>query len=224
MSLSGTLLAHTALLGALLVPGNTDQTGSAWAILESSTDDVEAAQQKYAVSIHIKQIGAGTVRALVLTSHDGAQWAVAAASTPLTQAGQELYEVLEPTRLLRHVAVVTVLNGDPVPNHVYSASLLSNGRIRLIRTSKIVDATLAVIDSSVDQDSKNGRATVLDGTSQADVAFAIPFANQAFTVLVTTEDEAVACWISERSKFGFRINTSAPVDGDTKVHWMALHD
>ena len=224
MSLSGTLLAHTALLGALLTPGNTDQTGIAWAILESSTDDVEASQQKYAVSVHIKQIGPGTTRALVLTSHDGVQWAMAAASTLLTHAGEEIYEVLEPTRLLRHVAVVTVLTGDPNPAHVYSASLLSNGRLRLIRTGKTVDATLAVIDSSVDQDSKNGRATVLDGASQVDVSFAIPMVNLAYTVAVTPEDEAVSCWISERSKFGFRINTSAPVDGDTSVHWMAVHD
>ncbi len=224
MSLAGTFLAHAALLGALLTPGNTDQTGTAWAVLESSTDDVEAAQQKYAVSIHIKQIGAGTVRALVLTSHDGEQWAVAAASTPLTQAGQEVYEVLEPTRLLRHVAVVTVLTGDPKPNHTFSASLLSNGRIRLIRTGKTVDAALAIIDSSVDQDSKNGRATVLDTASQADVSFAIPFDNQGYTVVATVEDEAVSCWVSNRTKFGFRINTSGPVDGDTKVHWMAIHD
>ncbi len=224
MSLAGTFLAHAALLGALLTPDNTNQTGTAWAILESSTDDVEATQQKYAVSVHIKQIGAGTVRALVLTSHDGVRWAVAAASTPLTQAGQEIYEVLEPTRLLRHVAVVTVLTGDPAPNHTFSASLLSNGRIRLIRTKKTVDASLAVIDSSVDQDSKNGRATVLDGASQVDVTFAIPFANQGYTVAVTPEDEAVSCWFSNRTKFGFRIHTSAPVDGDTQVHWMAVHD
>jgi hypothetical protein len=224
MSLAGTFLAHTALLGALLTPTDTNQTGIAWAILESSTDDVEAAQQKYGVSIHLKQIGAGTTRALVLTSHDGIQWAVAAASTPLTQPGQEIYEVLEPTRLLRHVAVITVLTGDPKPSHVYAASLLSNGRIRLVRTNKTVDPALAVIDASVTQDSKSGRATVLDGASQVDVGFAIPFANQAYTVAVTPEDEAVSCWVSDRGKLGFRIHTSAPVDGDTKVHWMALHD
>jgi hypothetical protein len=224
MSLSGALLAHTTPLGVLLTPGNTDQTGTAWAILESSTDDVEAAQQKYAVSIHLKQIGAGTVRALVLTSHDGVQWAMAAASTPLTQAGQEIYEVLEPTRLLRHVAVITVLTGDPKPNHTFAASLLSNGRLRLVRTNKTVEPALAVIDSTVSQDSKNGRATVLDGASQVDVSFAIPFANQAYTVALTPEDEAVSCWLSDRNKLGFRIHTSAPVDGDTLVHWTALHD
>ena len=224
MSLAGSFLAHTALLGALHTPGNTNQTGNALAILESSTDDVEAAQQKYAVSIHLKQTGAGTVRAQVLTSHDGVTWCVAAASTIIKEDGDEIYEVLEPTRLLRHVAVVTVLTGNPKPNHTFSASLVSNGRIRLIRTGKTVDASLAVIDSSVDQVSKNGRATVLDAASQVDVAFAIPFANQAYTVAVTPEDEAVSCWISDRTKFGFRINASAPVDGDTIVHWMAVHD
>ena len=224
MSLAGTFLAHTALLGALATPGNTNQTGTAWAILESSTDDVEAAQQKYAVSIHLDQVGAGTVRAQVLTSHDGIKWCVAAASTILTEDGDEIYEVLEPTRLLRHVAVVTVLTGSPKPNHTFSASLLSNGRIRLIRTSKTVDPTLAIIDSSVDQVSKNGRATVLDAASQVDVNFAVPFANQAYTAAVTPEDEAVCCWVSNRTKFGFRINTSAAVDGDTIVHWMAVHD
>ena len=146
MSLAGTFLAHTALLGALATPGNTNQTGTAWAILESSTDDVEAAQQKYAVSIHISQVGAGTVRAQVLTSHDAIKWCVAAASTILTEDGDEIYEVLEPTRLLRHVAVVTVLTGNPKPSHTFSASLLSNGRIRLIRTGKTVDPALAIID------------------------------------------------------------------------------
>ncbi len=224
MSLAGTFLAHAALLGALTTPTDTNQTGTAWAILESSTDDVEAAQQKYGVSIHLKQVGAGTVRALVLTSHDGVLWTVAAASSVLSEDGDEIYEVLEPTRLLRHVAVVTVLTGAPKPNHTFSAALLSNGRLRLIRTSKTVDAALAVIDSSVVQDDKNGRATVLDGASQVDVAFAIPFANQAYTVVVTPEDEAVSCWVSDRGKLGFRIHTSAPVDGDTQVHWMAVHD
>ena len=224
MSLSGTFLAHNALLGALTTPGDTNQTGTAWAILESTTDDVEAAQQKYAVSIHLRQIGPGTVRALAVTSHDGIKWCVAAASTVLSHEGEEVYEVLEPTRLLRHVAVVTVLTGTPKPNHVYAASLLSNGRVRLIRTDKTVDIALAVVNSSVEQDSKTGRATVLDGASQVDVTFPVPWANALYTVAATPEDEAVACWVSDRSKFGFRLNTSAPVDGDTTVHWMAVHD
>ena len=224
MSLSGTFFAHTALLGALATPGNTAQTGIAWAILESTTDDVEAAEQKYAVSIHLAQIGAGTVRALVVTSHDGVKWCVAAASTILTEDGDEIYEVLEPTRLLRHVAVITVLTGTPKPNHVYAASLLSNGRVRFIRTGKTVDLALAVIDANVEQSAKNGRATVLDAASQVDVSFPIPWANLAYTVAVTPEDEAVSCWIGDRTKLGFRINTSAPVDGDTIVHWMAIHD
>jgi len=224
MSLAGTFLAHTALLGALATPGNTNQTGTAWAILESTTDDVEAAEQKYAVSIHLAQIGAGTVRALVVTSHDGIKWCVAAASSVLTEDGDEIYEVLEPTRLLRHVAVITVLTGTPKPSHVYAASLLSNGRVRFIRTNKTVDLALAVVDANVEQSAKNGRATVLDAASQVDVSFAIPWANIAYTVAVTPEDEAVSCWISDRTKLGFRINTSAPVDGDTQVHWMAVHD
>ena len=224
MSLAGTFLAHAALLGALTTPADTNQTGTAWAILESSTDDVESAQQKYGVSIHLKQVGVGTVRALVLTSHDGVLWTVAAASTVLTEDGDEIYEVLEPTRLLRHVAVVTILTGNPKPTHTFSAALLSNGRLRLVRTNKTVDPALAVIDSSVVQDSKNGRATVLDGANQVDVGFAVPFANMAYTVVVTAEDEAVTCWVANRGKLGFRIHTSAPVDGDTQVHWMALHD
>ena len=224
MSLSGSFLAHNDKLGALATPGNTNQTGTAWAILESTTDDVEAAQQKYGVSIYLKQIGAGTVRALVVTSHNGIKWCVAAASTVLSQDGDEVYEVLEPTRLLRHVAVVTALTGTPKPNHIYAASLLSNGRVRLVRTDKTVDLALAVVDSSVEQDSKTGRATVLDGANQVDVTFPVPWPNVLYTVAATPEDEAVACWISDRSKFGFRLNTSGPVDGDTTIHWMAVHD
>ena len=224
MSLAGTFLAHTALLGSLHTPGNTNQTGNAWAILESTTDDVEAAEQKYAVSIHLAQIGAGTVRAQLVTSHDGVKWCVAAASSVLTQDGDEIYEVLEPARLLRHVAVITVLTGTPKPNHVYAASLLSNGRVRFIRTGKTVNLALAVVDANVEQSTKNGRATVLDAASQVDVSFAIPWANIAYTVAVTPEDEAVSCWISNRTKFGFRINTSGPVGGDTAIHWMAVHD
>jgi hypothetical protein len=224
MSLSGLFLAHNALLGALLTPGNTDQTGTAWAILPSTTDDVEADQQKYAVAIHIKQIGAGTTRALVVTSHDGVQWAVAAASSVLTQAGQEIYEVIEPARLLRHVAVVTVLTGDPKPNHSFAASLLSNGRFQLMRTPKTVNLGLAVVNADVEQSSKAGRAVVLDGQSQVDVAFQVPWPNSAYTVVATPQDEAAACWITDRTGLGFRLHTSAPVDGDTLVHWMAVHD
>ena len=224
MSISGIFLAHTALLGALVTPGDTNQTGTAWAILPSTTDDVEADQQRYGVAIHLKQIGTGTARALVLTSHDGIAWAVAAASSVLSGDGQEVYEVLEPTRLLRHVAVITVLTGAPKPNHIFAASLLSNGRFQLVRTAKTVNAALAVVDASVEQSSKNGRAVVPDGQAQVDVIFPVPWANAAFSVTATPEDEAVGCWVSDRSKFGFRLETTAPVDGDTTVHWMAVHD
>lgn len=224
MSLSGLFLANTALLGALATPGNTDQTGHAWAILPSTTDDVVADQQKYGVAIHLKQFGAGTARALVVTSHDGVTWCVAAASTLLSQAGQEIYEVLEPTRLLRHVAVVTLLTGNPKPNHVYAASLISNGRFQLMRASKTVSLSLAVVNADVEQSSKAGRAIVADGQSQKDVTFQVPWPNAAFTVVATPEDEAVACWVSNRTALGFRLNTSGPVSGDTTVHWMAVHD
>lgn len=224
MSLSGLFLSHTALLGALATPGNTDQAGHVWAILPSTTDDVEADQQKYAVAIHLKQLGAGTARALVVTSHDGVTWCVAAASRLLSGAGQEVYEVLEPTRLLRHVAVVTLLTGDPKPTHVFSASLLSNGRFQLMRASKTVSLSLAVVDAAVEASSKAGRAIVGDGQSQKDVAFQVPWTNAAYTVVATPEDEAVACWVSNRTATGFRLNTSGPVTGDTTVHWMAVHD
>ena len=224
MSLSGIFLSHTALLGALATPGNTDQTGPTWAILPSTTDDVEADQQKYAVAVHLKQIGAGTARALVVTSHDGVTWCVAAASTLLSQAGQEVYEVMEPSRLLRHVAVVTLLTGNPKPNHVYAASLLSNGRFQLMRASKTVSLSLAVVNAAVELSNKSGRATVANGQSQKDVTFQVPWPNLAYTVVATPEDEAVACWVSNRTALGFRLNTASPVDCDTTVHWMAVHD
>ena len=224
MSLSGLFLANTALLGELTTPGNTDWTGHALAILESNTDDVQPDQQRYAVAIHIKQFGPGTARALVVTSHDGILWTLAASSSVLTGAGQEVYEILDPTRLLRHVAVLTVLTGNPKPNHVFAASLLSNGRFQLMRTGKTVGAALPIRDAGEQQSVMNGRAVVAESEEQVDVVFPVPWPHAAYSVVVTPEDEAVGCWVSDRSKFGFRLHTSAPVDGDTTVHWAAILD
>lgn len=224
MSLTATFLAHTALLGVLPNPSDHDQTGMAWAIVESSTDDVDSTSQTYAVAIHLRQIGEGSVRARVLTSHDGVLWTVAAESRVLDGPGQEIYEVLEPTMLLRHVAVVTELHGDPRPNHVYSASLLSNGRLRLIRTNKVVDPAVFGGGHGDKSLTACGRDVVLDGESQVDVGFSHPWPDDHYTVVVSPEGQAVSCWVEGRDENGFTIHTSAPVDGDTTIHWMAVHD
>ena len=223
MSLTSLLLAHAAVLGAFTTPRNTAYTGDAWTLMPSNTDDVAAADQRFAVAVHLKQTGAGTVRALVVTSHDGGTWALAAASTLLSQDGAEVFEVLETTRLLRFVAVVTVLTGSPLPNHTLSASLMSNGRFNVNKVAKTVSTTLAVVDASVEVSSRNGRATLPNGQSQVDVVFQRPWQNNAYTIVATPESE-VASWVTNRTALGFRLRTSGPVGQDTTIHWMAVHD
>jgi hypothetical protein len=224
MSLTSLLLAHAAVLGAFTTPRNTAYTGDAWALLPSNTDDVAAADQRFAVAVHLKQTGAGTVRSVVVTSHDGVTWAVAAASTVLSQDGAEIFEVLETTRLLRFVAVVTVLTGNTLPNHTLSASLMSNGRFNVNKVSKTVSTALAKVDASVETSTRNGHATIPNGQSQVDVVFQTPWQNTAYTVVATPEGEAVASWVSTRTATGFRLQVSGPVGQDTTVHWMAVHD
>jgi hypothetical protein len=222
MSLTSLLLAHASVLGAFTTPRSTAYTGDAWALLPSNTDDVAASDQRFAVAVHLKQTSAGTVRALVVTSHDGTTWALAAAGTLLSENGAEIFEVLETTRLLRFVAVVTVVTGSP--NHTLSASLMSNGRFTMNKVSKTVTTTLATVDASVEVSSRNGRATIPTNQSQVDVVFQKPWQTNAYTIVATPEGEAVASWVTNRTALGFRLHVSGPVAQDTTVHWMAVHD
>lgn len=224
MSLSSFLLAHTAVLGLVATPRTTPYVGDALALMTSNTDDVASADQRFGVSIHLKQTGSGTSRALVVTSHDGVKWCVAAAGTLLDRDGAEVYEIIEPTRLLRFVAVVTVLTGDPAHSHILAASLLSNGRFQLTKATKTVNLALAVVDATVETASKNGRATLSTGQSQVDVVFQKPWQNASYTIVASPEGEPVACWVTNRTALGFRLRVTAPVGQDTPVHWMAVHD
>jgi len=223
MSISGLFLAHGAVLGAFVTPRDAASTGDAYALMPAVTDDVPSADQRFAVAFHLKQTGAGTVRALVLTSPDGIKWALAAASTLLTADGGEVFEVLETARLLRFVAVVTTLTGAPSPNHVLSATLLSNGRFNVNKVPKTVSADLAVVDATVETSSKTGRAVVPNGQAQVDVTFQRPWQNASYAVVATPGAE-FACWTSNRTALGFRLHLSAPAGADTAVHWMAVHD
>ena len=224
MSLTSLLLAHAAVLGAFTTPRNTAYTGDAWTLMPSNTDDVAAADQRFAVAVHLKQTGAGTVRALVVTSHDGTTWALAAAGTLLSENGAEIFEILETTRLLRFVAVVTVLTGTPAPNHTLSASLMSNGRFTVNKVSKTVTTTLATVDANVEVSTRNGRATLPVNQSQVDVVFQRPWQDSAYTIVATPEGEAVATWVTNRTALGFRLHTTGPVAQETTIHWMAVHD
>ena len=224
MSISGLFLAHVAALGAFTTPRDTAWTGEAFALMPSNTDDVASADQRFAVGLYLKQTGPGTVRALVVTSHDGVKWTLAAAGTLLSQNGAEVLEVVETTRLLRFVAVVTQLTGNPAPSHVLSATLLSNGRFTLNRVQKTVSADLAAVDADAEAASKTGRATVPQGQALVDVVFQRPWQNASYAVVATPEGEAVACWVANRTALGFRLHLSAPVAQATPVHWIAVHD
>jgi hypothetical protein len=223
MSLSSLLLPHSALLGSFAVSRETPFVGEAWTLLPSTTDDVAGADQRFAVGVHLCQVGAGTVRALVVTSHDGLKWCAAGAGSLLDQDGAEVYEVVEPTRLLRFVAIVTFLGGTPAPGHVLAASLLSNGRFQLTKSGRSVSLALGS-DTPVEIARKSGRATLPAGQVEVNVIFENPWPDALYAVVATPEGEPVACWISHRTALGFHLRATAPANQDTLVHWMATHD
>lgn len=223
MSISGLFLAYAVPLGTFGTGRSTPYTGDAFALVPSATDDVPSADQRFAVSFHLKQTGAGTVRARLLTSPDGVRWALAAESTLLTADNTEVFEVVETSRLMRFVAVVTELTGSPGPSHVLGASLLSNGRISLNKVSKTVTADLAVPDATATE-AKSGRATLPTGESAVDVTFQAPWDDTLYTVVALPEGAAVACWVTDLAASGFSLHASAPAGQDTPIHWIALHD
>jgi hypothetical protein len=224
MSISGIFLAYAVPLGVVGTARNTAFTGDAFALLPCVTDDVASADQRFAVSFHLKQTGAGTVRALVLTSVDGVVWVVAAESSLLSGDGAEVFEVVEVSRLLRFVAVVSELGGEQAPSHVLGVSLLSNGRFALNKVSKTVSAALAVAEGLTEAVGKSGRASLPSGQSAVNVIFSTPWEDALYSVSALPEGAAVSCWVSDVSESGFCLHTSAPVGQDTPIHWFAVHD
>ena len=218
MALDGRLLLHHASLGALDEPSDEAWVGSAWAVAPSSTDDAEAGAQVFGVAVHARQEGDGEVTVLVLTSASGDTWGLAA-SLELDEDGAEVLDVLEPSHLLGLVAVaVAPADGAAV---TCDCALVSNGQFRLIRSAATPSSELALA-TAAPGDMQGGTAVVPSGESAVDVSFDAAWSDDEVAVVATPE-APVAAWVSTLTPTGFRLHLSAEVQGDTRVHWVAVH-
>ncbi len=103
-----------------------------------------------------------------------------------------------------------------------TCSLVSNGQFRLIPSTAAPSADLAD-PAGAPGDLQSGRATVPGGASSVAVAFPLAWPDDDYAVVATPE-APVAAWVSTCSPTGFTLHLSAAVQGDTRVHWVAVHD
>ena len=118
-----------------------DLVGPTYRVLPATEDRVQDPEHGFIVYFAFQQTGGGnspTVRVRLQTSLDKVNWTDVLESSLLEADGVrvELRETLNPaTPLLPYVRAVTVLGGNPKPNHKVDARLVGSAPFRLKKES-----------------------------------------------------------------------------------------
>lgn len=221
---TGYAYQHTRNLNLVsTAQSDAEDVGTVYALeVESGNDNRVAAAFNGSITA-----GAGTLRMYLLTSHEGKKWQVVAVSSTLdTNGRQEVFEIEEPTYLLKYVAATFEATGGA--SYRGSIGLVATSPLKLIDASALdglvtPSLDLVVIPSGSTAERKAGRAAVAIGDTTVAVVFDTPMTNANYTIALA-QDTAVGIWYTAKTRTGFTAHIAAIQAAEVTIDWHATAD